>query len=179
MQPFFITGLPRSRTAWVSNWLTSGSTVCFHDVEAFPGGVPVVGIKQAESGMRQVGFAGPETAKDFDQATRVYPDAPWLVIRRNSREAFAAFLEWAGDDVKDHRAARLFWDQREELLNRIIGHSRTMVVATHELDREPLAERMWEHLRVMGEFDPIRWAVLRTLNVQQDKEKAKSWRLRP
>lgn len=28
---FFIAGLPRSRTAWLANWFTSGSSICLHD----------------------------------------------------------------------------------------------------------------------------------------------------
>ena len=28
---FFITGLPRSRTAWLANWFTYGHTFCFHE----------------------------------------------------------------------------------------------------------------------------------------------------
>lgn len=31
---FFITGLPRSRTAWLANWLSTGDVFCYHDIAA-------------------------------------------------------------------------------------------------------------------------------------------------
>jgi hypothetical protein len=34
---FFIMGLPRSRTAWLSNWFTSDTSICLHDASRFCG----------------------------------------------------------------------------------------------------------------------------------------------
>jgi hypothetical protein len=33
-KPFLITGLPRSRTAWLSVFMTTGSSICYHDAIA-------------------------------------------------------------------------------------------------------------------------------------------------
>jgi hypothetical protein len=32
MTPFFITGLPRSRTAWLANFFTTDHSFCYHDI---------------------------------------------------------------------------------------------------------------------------------------------------
>ena len=55
---FFITGLPRSRTAWMAAFMTSGNAVCLHEPRNWAAmwnhdGAQHVGISDSGLGFRQ------------------------------------------------------------------------------------------------------------------------------
>lgn len=82
---FLVLATPRSLTAWLSNLLTDGSTVCYHDV-LLDGGLERM---QALAGVR-VGFA--ETAGLAIPATlmRTFHDAPIVVVRSRPEQTAAS-----------------------------------------------------------------------------------------
>lgn len=87
---FFITGLPRSRTAWFANYLTYGDTMCFHDgylgcksIDAF------VAKLRAWPGSC-VGSSDPMNAWFQDRLSKEFPDAKWVVISRNQDDVIAS-----------------------------------------------------------------------------------------
>jgi len=171
MNPFFVTCLPRSRSAWLANWLTTDKSICYHDQ---PYTFALATVPQ-----RVVGFAGPELIKQANWIFERFPGAPWLVVTRNPEEALLSFKAWAGDRITvDEGTLRWFWYRREVDLA-IIG-SRPMVMTVKfdgDLDDSTMAPRIWAHLLPGIEFDAERWNMLRALNVQQDlKKKASIWR---
>src|SRR5262245_11295408 len=71
MMPFFVPGLPRSRTAWLANWLTTDTSLCLHDVRY---------SKTLLQGGRRVGFAGPELLDQSNEILGAHPQSRWLVV---------------------------------------------------------------------------------------------------
>lgn len=81
--PFFITGMPRARTAWLANFLTWGDAFCAHDlsmrcesvaqlaarIDALPGAFPGV----SDSALCLIP----------DRIRAQWPDARWVVLRRD------------------------------------------------------------------------------------------------
>lgn len=167
MTPFFITGLPRSGTAWLSNLFSPGKTLCFHE----PKPSDVVAAINAHAG-RRVGAAGAELVKRYATITQCWPDARWLYVVRPIEDVFVSLaqaLNKAGIDI--NRASLL----KELEADRIRGHAllndtgRVAGAQFHDLmtDVEVMAQA-WHWLVPEVKFDRARWEVLRRLNVQQD-----------
>ena len=85
--PFFILGLPRSRTAWLATWLTYGGRTCWHD--ALANVRNVAGLRTlADEGA--VGFA--ETAGSYFPRVlhREFPNAKYVFVTRLSTSVEAS-----------------------------------------------------------------------------------------
>lgn len=80
--PFVILALPRSRTAWLSAWLSDGGRLCLHDALAFAHSRDVLrALTNGGNGMAETaGMALPRVL----HAT--LPDARYLVVRRDPQE---------------------------------------------------------------------------------------------
>jgi hypothetical protein len=84
MKHFFITGLPRSRTAWLANLLTTDKTLCLHEGLMKCAGVddPHYGLHY-HPGYEAVGDCGASLAPHWVALNERFPDAQWVVVRRN------------------------------------------------------------------------------------------------
>lgn len=166
--PFFVTGLPRSRSAWLANWLTTDRTLCWHDR-------PFNARLMRPD--RRVGFSGAELLPEFDKLRVACPDAPWLVVLRPHADTLESFVRWAGAWLPtDRRVLEGFWERRCALLAVIQTDPRCFVVCYDSLNEESPARAAWQHL-VDLPFDEDRWRLLKGLNVQQQlPEKCQSER---
>lgn len=157
---FFVTGLPRSRSAWLANWLTTDQTLCLHDV---PFDAALL------SAARRVGFAGPELVEQFGAIRQAVPQAPWLVVWRAPIDSMDSFARWAGKRLPEDRTAlRQLWDRRVDALLDIGRSAGAMDVAYAMLDAPKTARAIWDHLLPGVPWDGARWQQLKKLNVQQN-----------
>ncbi len=159
--PFFVTGMPRSRTAWLAAWLTTDTTLCLHDSPAncLPPVVP--GIR--------AGLSGPEVCMAFKDFTACWPESPWLIVDRvDARLAFAPILR---KHVPDLSEAELddWWKKRAAQLAIVANGRRTIMVGFEELDSLPMAKVIWRHLLGEKPFDEPRWRLMNDLNIQQER----------
>ena len=92
-QIFFITGLPRSRTAWLANFFTTQTAFCRHD--ALKDGwtaeflrdrlnVPMDGITHA-------GDADTALTLHAEELASFFPDARWLFVRNTVERSTASY----------------------------------------------------------------------------------------
>lgn len=161
--PFFITGLPRSRSAWLANWLTTDASLVYHDV-------PLPMDLRGE--WRQVGFSGPELAVEYEMINRLYPGARWVVVLRNEADAKAAFIRWAGAYLGGAEAAfEAVWKERVAAIARLTTQLNVRTVPFEQLDDPVTARGLWEYLLPDQAFDADRWRVLNEMNVQQMLQK--------
>ena len=94
---FIITGYPRSRTAWMAAFLSSGDTICFHEPEVLEGGwfervfVKGEGVRQGN-----VGISDSTVPARLSTFQLVCPAARVVVICRpfdDSLTSFCRFLK--------------------------------------------------------------------------------------
>jgi hypothetical protein len=93
--PFFITGLPRSRTAWLANYFTNGDVFCYHD--AFKDTVSVDKLAKLLDRGEQVRYFGDSDSGLLLHAAELkkrFPKSPWLFVRRDVRDAERSFEEY-------------------------------------------------------------------------------------
>lgn len=156
--PFFVTGMPRSRTAWLAAWLTTDTTLCLHDSTA--NALPPV-----QPGIR-AGLSGPEVCMAFRDFTACWPSAPWLVVHRT--DAARSFE----DVMRRHldvsvQLVNEWWAQRLKVLHEVTRSTKTMIVDFYQLNDEETAARIWQHLLPEKPIDWARWRMLSQLNIQQ------------
>jgi len=89
MIPFFIASLPRSRTAWLANFLTYGPSYCFHEPmsDCALGDYPRL---LESTGTPFAGVADSLNCLVMEQLIDMFPRARVVVVRRNIEEVAKA-----------------------------------------------------------------------------------------
>jgi hypothetical protein len=163
--PFFVTGLPRSRTAWLSNLFTTGGLVCLHEGLRHGVGKLVAQIKAGEVH----GNSDSSIPLHWEPLFEFFPKARWVIVERDPEEALAshvAFLEAGGlkvNPVRLRHAHREVLRQTERMLW-AVPH---LVVPFSGLSDIETVRRVWEHCLPDRTFDAQRATWLQRLNVQQ------------
>lgn len=157
-QLFFITGLPRSRTAWLAAWLTLGSVMCWHDKKFSPE------LVQKD---RRTGFAGPELVDQFDALSKQFPNAPWIVVLRNPEDAMKGFLRVASGKYSPHFDLDKFWELRCFRLANMCEKPMVRAVQFEDLDLYHVAQFIWATCLPGIDFDRNRWELFNSLRICQ------------
>ena len=138
---FFVTGLPRSRTAWFSEWLEclhEGMEGCYTRTEY------INKVKRGDSSSALMFFP----IKDF------FPDSPVLIVERDMNEIISSLSKIGlfNDDVY-----KMLQESRRRL-DKMDG----LRVDFHKLD----FEEIWNHLIGSG-FDKHRTEIMNDMNIQK------------
>lgn len=94
MNHFFITGLPRSRTSWLANWFTWGTSHCLHDaIRLYPRAADLKDHLESlgADGFEYVGNSDSSLPWIAEAMIETFPRARWLFIERDPEEAAASF----------------------------------------------------------------------------------------
>jgi hypothetical protein len=162
MRHFFITGLPRSRTAWLANLLTTDRTFCWHEDRH--------GRLHDVRRYDVLGNCGPHILSNWLNCVTQYPDAQWVVIHRDP-DAVEQAHKKALPELGNPDIAAL--STRMELLLKHIGESspRLLQVGYSLLDEADTCASIFRHCTGL-EPDMERIKLLQTLNVQVHATKA-------
>jgi hypothetical protein len=159
---FFILGLPRSQTAWLSVMLTGPNSFCFHE-----GTGRFATWDEYVSALRGrpeafVGDSNPALFENIDELIEEFPDARFLVVTRPQDQALAAFCAAVPHESE---AIRQGWNDYvrrfTEAIARLPEH---LTVTVKSLDHEETAQQIYAHL-VNGQLDVDRWRMLRDLRI--------------
>lgn len=184
MNVFFITGLPRSRTAWLANFMTHRSSFCFHERLkdcARPQDL-AYHLRTAEA--RHHLFVGDSDSILPLHAPKVieqFPEARWIIVWRDATKAALSYVKYFGaqryvgqDYPKmaevEHKMAEL--TRRLGQIPHLMAKENLLEVTFGSLERESILESIWNHCtRGMVQFDRERARLLQTLRVQVIPEK--------
>ena len=159
-QPFLITGLPRSRTAWLSVLCTTGNAICYHEPS--------------------ICFDDIADLRDFyDKGTARYIGA--------SDAGLGFFLSWILENIKPRT---LIVDRDVDEVNRSLSriglkpknsmtllhrelrkfqsHPLVMWVPFFALERKHIVQKIFSHLMPGEDFDETRYEHLSSMNIQVD-----------
>lgn len=164
-RPFFVTGFPRSGTAWTANLLTNNGALCVHEIGQFGVGADI----WLYSGENR----GTSDPSIFLTGTLVQDnrDAPLVWIRRDRGEAEASFVKYVaklGALLTPERIHEIFDRIELEAAGALVGRKNVIVVDFKDLFTVESAERIWRHCLPKLPFDKTRAKILCGMNVQQD-----------
>lgn len=149
MSKYFVFGLPRSRTAWLSAFLSQSNTYCYHEA--------INNCLTEQEYISKIEGCGDSTTAFPWCPVDEYEGKPILIIEK-SKDEFTHCIEWCdftfNDDSKD-----ILINQYDELMG-IDG----MRVQQSKID-ESLPE-IFEYLT--GEEWRDRYAIMSALNIQAD-----------
>ena len=164
-RPFFITGLPRSRTAWLANLFTHGDSFCWH--EGVPRWGGLAGLQRAMRlrTERFVGTADPSLLMCQDRARAMFPGATWILVARRPEHVALSLdaMEVPALACNDNARAVVRLDQEME---RLAQRPDVHVFYYEELDELPLLLEMADLVTPGQGIDVDRWEMLRGLQVQ-------------
>lgn len=174
--PFFITGFPRSRTAWLANLFTTDQALCFHE--------PTQSADQliSENSDLNVGVSDAGLVFKCDELLQKYPTAPWLYVERDEECALKSLIKVLEPHLKiDVEALHGIQRMQKEHMKRaetILAHQKTLKVRFADLSDNDTIRKIWQHCLPGLVPNFRRLSILQGLNVQTDLEPAlKKWGL--
>lgn len=163
MQPFIIFALPRSRTAWLSRFLSYADWNCGHDELRHCRSLDDVTTWLSQP---RVGSVETIASPFWRILPRVAPDAKILVIRRNREEVIHSLMSVPGVTFdRDVLGKALLGFDRK--LDQIEARLPCMSVDFADLADEGTCASIFEYC-LPYLHDPARWAALAAINIQID-----------
>ena len=165
-QPFVIYGLPRSRTAWLSNLLTYKEWECFHEPAIFMRSIADV---KALLTSENIGVADTGIAYGYHLIRHIVPKVREVVIIRPVDEVVQSVLKLDIEGIAKYNVDMLRRNMNygHRMLKKIAENPDTLVVKYSDLDKEEVIQNIWETC-LPYEFDRDRWLELRHKNIQID-----------
>ena len=161
---WFITGLPRSRTGWAANWLSSGEHLCLHDAVGW-----VDDIAKLPARLAGANLADPALLMVWPRIEEVFTRTEWIIIERPFNECARAAGALPGlSKIPEENRRELIWmlmESKERLKQARECH----IFDFHDLD----AKRMWELVNGAG-YDEDRHRMLEGMRVESLCDPAKS-----
>lgn len=164
--PFIIYGLPRSRTAWLSVFLSYKEVQCFHEIA-----VCMRSIEDVRKFFSRPAIGTCETAaaQGRDLLRYVVPNIKEVVVLRPVEEVIDSFLKIdTADIVKyDHKLLRRNMEYGDRVLRKIAKDRNVLVIEYKDLDKEETCANIFEHC-LPYRFDKEWWLSLKDDNIQAD-----------
>jgi hypothetical protein len=174
MNHFFITGLTRSRTAWLANLMTNGVSFCHHGLsKGFDTTSEMIAFLASPTGYHHLGNSEPgisfEMFKEIDTA---FPDARWVVIHRGVTDAYVAQSKAFPQLSKLMTESAMMHAQYDlQRIEQALG-PRCLSVSFDHLDDFHQCKVIAEHLAPYFTLTFDRWKLLHKLRVETIGEKA-------
>ncbi len=159
--PFVVFALPRSRTYWISRFLTYGGWTCSHEESRYVRGVDDV---TAWLGQSYVGSVETAAAPFWRLLLQIRPDVRIAVIRRSADDVMKSLL--ATGIQFDEVALRRRLDSLERKLDHIERNvPGVLSISYADLAQESACARLFEHCIGLP-HDHVWWQQLAGLNLQ-------------
>lgn len=158
-QVFMISGLPRSRTAWLANFMTAGQSFCYHEVTKFCRTMPEIAplIRRSQSVI--VGNSGSDGPFIYRAVLRAFPNIRGIIIDRD-----------AGDVQASLKAVGL--PASNELMDVLINRHEAMktetkwpIIKYEDIDMDS-CRTIYDHCIEDGGFCEKRWEMLDAMSIQ-------------
>jgi hypothetical protein len=160
MHPFFIVCLPRSRSAWLANALTSGRSACLFEGTWGCRSLDDLDRVMVETGAEAAGNSDCVNSLLFERLVRKWPQARFVVIRRDPARV-ATSLDRLGLTPGPEKIAAM-----SRGIEAAAAHANAITVDFDALTGIEAGESIWRHCAPGQRFNRRRWQMLLGLNVQ-------------
>ncbi len=155
MAPFIIYALPRSRTAWLAEFLTFGGWTCYHDFAAKAASVSQV---KALLDRPNTGLCETAMVEGWRLIQTMYPDARVVVVRRPVEDVSDSLSRFGIKN--DDELLR-----REALLEEVSALPDTLTLDFDDLDSHDICDSLFRYC--LGQPLPdAHWKAFKDKNVQ-------------
>lgn len=163
-EPFLIFALPRSRTAWLANFLNYGAVECGHELTS---GLCQDGLRQHLTGSAKAYAGNSDTGQALiaNELLDLLPSARVVVVYRDERDVCAS-LSRIGLPVTPHMLAA-----HQNALDQLSRRAGTLTVDFEDLAAESAARAILAHVAPAEPFNRYRWQTLQGFNVQITRDR--------
>ena len=165
---FFITGLPRSRTAWLANLFTFKNSFCFHELSRVGSDPAEIYRKLQTRREDHVGSADQLLPYYIDYMTERVENYKIVVIKRPKIQCKLALANWMG--YADYEIESKI-DALDKRIDKMQAIYETKTIPYEALDDPYVIEDLWYHCLPSVPFDEDRFNMLNEFNIQLMKEK--------
>lgn len=158
---FIVLGLPRSRTAWLSRFLTYKDHICGHEELRHCRSLDDV---KTWLSMPHMGSAETSAAPWWRTLLRLAPDVRVVVVRRPVAEVVESLAAFGFDCAVMEPIMRRLDAKLDQVVKRVPG---VLEVAFNDLNEEATCQAVFEHC-LPYEFDRKHWQKWAGQNVQCD-----------
>lgn len=172
--PFFIVGLPRSRTAWLANFLTFGPAFCLHDGLRGCATIGDFATKLARLEVEFPGDADPGLPHVFGSVRDRFPGARYVIVTRKYEDAYESYYHACEDVILE---GGIGWNPEEmqasfkrlhgvfEAMRAALANQHVLEVTFDELENGPTLEAIWEFCVPGERLNRARVEMLRAMRV--------------
>lgn len=167
---FWITGYPRSRTAWLANLFTWGNSICLHDELAEHESVESFANRMHELSetYQSVGVSDSALTLFREPLMKHFPDSKWLLILRQRIDALNAFVK---AEFAEHREATCYFRALEKAIPGIQLNGPAMMEIYSALNDIDTVKDIWHYILPNEPFPIERVQMLGAMRITQIKEK--------
>jgi len=158
MTPFFITGMPRCRTAWLANLFTTEHTLCLHEPRA-----PARELVARYPGMR-MGVSCSSLVFRYRKLADEFPESRWLLVHRDPGQVLESLTRFVGRFMTRRQAREVVARHIEAQMQ--ISSTAVRHVWFEDLSRLDMIRGAWGWLLPELPFNELRVNALQRLNVQ-------------
>jgi len=169
MEPefFFVLGLPRSRTAWLANWLTTDCSLCMHDAWRFANTAPE--LRQflrsrdfSPTATRYIGSSDSSNGWRYDELKAEFPKAKFALIERPAEDVLVSALD-LGCAPEPTQLVKILNDL--DIAHQRVKDTSIFVTAFDSLNDASVVRALQKHLMPTRPFNQARFALLDSLKV--------------
>lgn len=162
MEPFFITGLPRSRTAWLANLFSYENSFCFH--EALRKCSEIKDIKKIFNGVNKQYVGDSDSGLPFfiDEVLDLFPESKLVLVNRGVSEA----IESLGKVFPDYPNIEKIVIKTQDAINDMVEKYKPFIIDFEDLNDMGACELLWEYCVPGIVFEARRWEMLNLMNVE-------------
>ena len=165
MNKFFITGLPRSRTAWLSTFFTGDNCFCYHEILKVSDGFDDAIQKLLNRKEMYVGNSDSSLPIWTNKIDHILQYSPIVIIERDVSEVASSLTNlFEGFDP-----TRLL-DLTLEHLEIIKKKYNYISIDYNKLNEQLYLEMIWDFCVPNIPFDKDKYEILKTINISIDKD---------
>jgi hypothetical protein len=164
---FFIASLPRSRTAWLANFLTFGDSFCYHEALKYCAAGELKKFFEA-TGSKFVGDSDSGLPFFIDDVMNQFPDGKLVVIERDPAPVVKSLERVFPDTGTDFREVV---SKTQTALERLKTKYHPHVVPFDGLSDRDVCKKLWNYCLPGVPFDERRWKMLDLLTVEIQTDK--------
>jgi hypothetical protein len=168
MNTFFITGLPRTRSSWLSNFFTYKDSFCFH--EAIHLCHSIGDMKPLFESVKEPHVGDSDAWLLFYQENimEMFPDAKWVLIKRDFVSSFEALKNrYKTEPSFDLEALSIL----KHKLDMFESDYSPLVIQYETLNDVDICKRVWNYCLPDIPFNLARWHQLDVLKIDPMESK--------
>ena len=164
MNNFFITGLPRSRTAWLSTFFTGNNCFCYHEILRVSNGFDDAIRRLSNRKEMYIGNSDSSLPVWIDKIDYILQDSPIVIIERNIDEVTNSLTNLFG---------KVDWTPSLDLtlkgLEIIKKRYNYISIDYNDLNKQSCLENIWDFCVPNIPFDKDKFEILKTINISINK----------